>query len=78
MQPHTVGPWADGSVLLRKGTPEPPALQDNPGWTMTLIRNPISYLFMELLHGVTKGGVTLGNGAVPQRLSNGLSLGSHV
>lgn len=73
MQAHTVGPWADGSVLLRKGTPEPPALQDNPGWVMTLIRKPISYLFMELPHGVMKGGVALGNSAAPQRPSNGLS-----
>lgn len=65
-------------MLLRKETPEPPALQDNPGWVMTLIRKPISYLFVELLHEVMKGGVTLGNGAAPQRPSNGLSLGSHV
>lgn len=59
MQPHIVGPRADGSMLLRKGTPEPPALQDNPGWAMTLIIKPISYLFMEILHGVMKGGVAL-------------------
>lgn len=73
MQAHMVGLWADGSVLLTKGAPEPPALQENPGWAMTLIRKPISYLFMELLHGVMKGGVALGNSAVPQRPSNGLS-----
>lgn len=46
-------------MLLRKGTPEPPALQDNPGWAMTLMIKPISYLFMEILHGVMKGGVAL-------------------
>lgn len=47
MQPHIVGPRADGSMLLRKGTPEPPALQDNPGWAMTL-HNKAYFLF---IHG---------------------------
>lgn len=78
MQPHIVAPQADGSMLLRKGTPEPPALQGNPGWAVTLIRKSISYLFIELPHGVKKGGAALGNGAAPQRSSNGLSLGSHI
>lgn len=52
-------------MLLRNRTLEPPALQDNPGWAMAVVRKPISDLFMELLHGVIKGGAALGNGAFP-------------
>lgn len=78
MQPRVEGPRADVSMLLRKRTVEPPALQHNPGWAMTVIRKPISDLFMEPLHGVIEGGVALGNGAVPWRARNGLSLANHV
>jgi len=65
-------------MLLRNSTLEPPALQDNPGWAVMVIRRPICDTFMELLHGVIKGGVALGNGDVPQRASNGLSLGGDI
>lgn len=72
------GPRADVSMLLRNRTLQPPALEDKPGWPMMAVRKPISDLFMEALHGVIKGGVALGNSAVPQRASKGLSLGNHI
>lgn len=77
MQLCVEGARADVSMLLRNGTLEPPALQDNPGWPVAAIRKPISDLFMEL-HGAIKRRVALGNGAVPRRARNGLSLGNHV
>lgn len=56
MQLHVEGPQADVPMLLRNRTLERLALQDNPGWAMTVIRKAISDLFMELLQEVIKGG----------------------